>query len=89
MSKLIVNCDVAKSDADLSKIPAFIHQDGSVEYWDSLSKPVALEMWSHAMGLTVKYSIDQVGSLAGSEILGCLEDEYPEWVEEFESRLSV
>lgn len=75
-----INCDIAKSDADPSKIVAF--GDGTPEnsvYWNELTKAQAKQFFDEGMSRLSKYS-----SRSGSEILGALEDLYPEWVAEFE-----
>jgi hypothetical protein len=87
--KVIVNCEIAKTATDLSKIPAFIDDAGTTHYWGSLTKDIALNIWGYGIELMSSYASSQVGSISASEILGCLEDTYPEWVEEFEQSLDA
>lgn len=87
MSRLIINSEIAKATANLSTIPAYIDATGAVTYWDNLTKEIAHQFWLYGMHLNVNYSLDQVGSMVGSEVLGCLEDNYPDWVAEFEESI--
>ena len=80
---MIYNPSIADSDADLSQIPAFILENGEkVVYWDSLNKEQCKAFFDYAMKHIWQ---DNVGSTMATEILGCLEDTYPDWVEEFEN----
>jgi hypothetical protein len=86
--KMIINCDVAKTTANLAKIPAF--SDGTPEntiYWTDMSKGQVKEFFDYGMICLAEYSSNQVGATVGAEILGALEDTYPDWVEEFENAL--
>jgi len=83
--RMIIDCDIAKSDADPSKIVAF--SDGTPEnsvYWSELTKAQAKQFFDVGLGRMTKYGSAEVGSQSGSEILGALEDLYPDWVAEFE-----
>jgi hypothetical protein len=83
-AKVIFSSEIAKASANLESILAYVYEDGTVEYWGNLSKAIARKLYDEAMNMMATYSLDMVGSTASSEILGCLEDTYPEWVEEFE-----
>ena len=86
--KMIINPDVAKTSTDLSATPAF--SDGTAEntvYWTEMTKAQVKQFFDVAMGYMVDY-VDCVGSTLAAEILGALEDTYPEWVEEFEDALA-
>jgi hypothetical protein len=80
---MIYNPAIENRDADLSKIAA--HYDGyNVTYWDSLTKNMAKTMWKQAMLDIFKYSRNEAGFNNAINVLACLEDNYPAWVEEFE-----
>lgn len=80
---MIYNPSIANSDADLSQIPAFILENGEkVVYWDSLNKEQCKAFFDYAMKHIWQ---DNVGATMACEILGCLQDTYPDWVEEFEN----
>ena len=81
---MIINPDVRFIDADLSAIPAFT--DGTPEntvYWDEMTKEQVKSFFDKGMSYMMKYG-GAVGATLGAEILGALEDTYPEWVAEFE-----
>jgi hypothetical protein len=83
--KMIINPDIAKVGADLSRIPAF--SDGTLQntvYWSQLCKEQVFTLWQYAMSLLGKYQPDTTGSLIACEILGVLEDMWPDYCEEFE-----
>lgn len=77
---------IRMNSADLSKIPAFKDGKGNVIYWNSLTKKLAKDIWNHALKMYDKYKPGSIGEQQASTILGTLEDTYPEWVEEFESK---
>ena len=79
---LIISADLGKISTDLSKTPAFT-ENGNTIYWDALTKEVARLLFDEGMRRLGAYK-DCVGSISGAEILGCLEDNYPDWVAEFE-----
>lgn len=81
--KMVINADVFKSNADLSKAVAFSDGTNAI-YWDALTKAQAKEFYDWAINAISKY-VGAVGSDLACGILGVLEDTYPEWMEEFES----
>ena len=77
---IIINMDVEKAGADLSRIPAF--KDGEVvTYWADMTQPQVLEFWGFAMNLTKKYDCGTIGFQDGCVLLGILSDTWPDWCE--------
>ena len=68
-----------------SKKIAVVYENGTVSYLGTLDKTEA--KWFYDCGMTdlLKYSPSECGSGMAAELLGFLEDTYPEFIEEFEN----
>ena len=68
-----------------SKKIAVVYEDGKVSYLGTLTKPEAKWFYDYGMSDLLKYSINECGSGMAAELLGFLEDTYPDFIKEFEN----
>ena len=68
-----------------SKKIAVVYEDGTVSYLGTLNQAEAKWFYDLGMADLLKYSINECGSGMAAELLGFLEDTYPEFIEELEN----
>ena len=81
-----VSVDNESKDADMSKVVAFRSAcKTEVVYMDNLTEEQAKRMFDYAMQQLMAYAPGTAGCSTHAEVLGRLEELYPDWVEEFEA----